>query len=127
MIKNLIRSSVLRPMISSTLLLLPFNSFASNISAVWANDGGDKVTKDELRVTLSKQNLTGKVINRTWNGQTITLSGARNEVISFNLILEAAHATANNITIDFDTLAGPSGSLIQSSPAAGNGVFTWVG
>jgi Domain of unknown function (DUF4091)/Family of unknown function (DUF6067) len=127
MIKNLITSSVFGAMISSTLLLLPFNSFASNISAVWANDGGDKVTKDELRVTLNKQNLTGKVINRTWNGQTITLSGARNEVVSFNLVLEAAHATANNVTIDFDTLTGPSGSLIQSSAASGNGVFTWVG
>ena len=114
-------------MISSTLLLLPFNSFASNISAVWANDGSDKVTKDELRATLHKENLTGKVLNRTWNGQAITLSGARNEVISFNLVLEAAQATANNVTIDFDTLTGPSGSLIQSSPATGNCVFTWAG
>src|SRR6201982_168268 len=119
MTKNLIRSSVFGAMISSTLLLLPFNSFASNISAVWANDGGDKVTKDELRATLSKENLTGKVINRTWNGQVITLSAARNEVISFNLVLEAANATANNVTVTFDTLTGPNGSVIQSSAASG--------
>src|SRR5947209_17612842 len=126
MTKNLRRSSAFRAMISATLLLLPFNSFASNISAVWANDGGDKITKDELRATLHKENLTGKVINRTWNGQTITLSGARNEIISFNLILEAAQATANNVTVTFNTLTGPNGSVIQSSPAEGNGVFTWV-
>src|SRR5437763_16938421 len=98
MIKNLISSSVLRAMISSTLLLLPFNSFASNISAVWANDGGDKVTKDELRATLNKQNLTGKVINRTWNAQTITLSGARTKILSFNLTLKSPRQTSTNIT-----------------------------
>jgi Domain of unknown function (DUF4091)/Family of unknown function (DUF6067) len=126
MIKNSRRSSALRAMIYSAALLLPLNGFGSNISAVWANDGGDKVTKDELRATLHKENLTGKMINRAWNGQTITLSGARNEVISFNLVLEAANATANNVTVTFDILTGPNGNLIQSSPATGNGVFTWV-
>jgi Domain of unknown function (DUF4091)/Family of unknown function (DUF6067) len=126
MVRKSRRSSAFRAILSSTLLLLPFNSFASNISAVWANDGGDKVTQDELRATLHKENLTGKVINRTWNGQTITLSGARNEVISFNLVLEAAQATANNVTVTFDTLTGPNGSVIHSSPAEGNSVFTWV-
>src|SRR5689334_14745209 len=104
MIKNSRRSSALRAMIYSAALLLPLNGFGSNISAVWANDGGDKVTKDELRATLHKENLTGKMINRAWNGQTITLSGARNEVISFNLVLEAANATANNVTVTFDIL-----------------------
>src|SRR5438874_6414590 len=125
-INNLRRSSTLMAMISSTVLLLPFNSSASNISAVWANDGGDKVARGELRATLHKENLTGKVINGTWNGQTITLYGARNEVISFNLALEAAYAQANNVTVTFDTLNGPNGSVIHSVPATGNGVFSWV-
>src|SRR5437868_11884320 len=125
-LKNSRRSSAFRAMIYSTLLLLPLNSFASNISAVWANDGGDKVTRDELRATLHKENLTGKMINRTWNGQTITLYGARNEGISFNLVLEAAQASAQNVTVTFDTLTGPNGTTIHSSPVQGNGVFTWV-
>jgi hypothetical protein len=126
MIKGLKRSSAFRAMIYSTLSLLPLNSFASNISAVWANDGGDKVTKDELRATLRKENLTGKVINRTWNGQSITLYGARNEVVSFNLVLEAGFASASNISVVFDTLTGPNGSVIHSTAASGNGVFNWV-
>jgi Domain of unknown function (DUF4091)/Family of unknown function (DUF6067) len=99
----------------------------ANISAVWANEGGDKVTQDELRVTLKKENLTGKVLNRAWDGKTISLFGAHNEVVSFNLVLEAAFADANNVSVSFDALTGPNGTKIQSSRATGNGVFNWVG
>jgi len=110
-------------------LLLSLNAsslFGANISAVWANEGGDKVTRDELRATNHTENLTGKVINRAWDGTTVLLSGARNEVVSFNLVLEAAHASAANVTVSFDTLTGPNGAVIQSTPASGNGVFSWV-
>src|SRR5436305_3010484 len=98
----------------------------ANISGVWANEGGDKVTQDELRATRHTENLTGKVINRAWDGTTVLLSGARNEVVSFNLVLEAASAAASNVSVSFDTLTGPNGAVIQSTPASGNGVFNWV-
>ena len=65
-----------------------------NISAVWANEGGDKVTQDELRASTGVENKTGTVLNRTWNGSSITLFGARNESVSFNLVLEAAASAA---------------------------------
>src|SRR5206468_3244531 len=35
----------------------------SNISGIWANEGGDKVTRDELRASRHLENLTGKVMN----------------------------------------------------------------
>lgn len=100
---------------------------ASNISAVWANEGGDKVTRDELRASRHTENRTGTVVNRAWDGTTITLSGARNEVVSFNLVLEAANADAANLAVKFDTLTGPNGAVIASSPTNGDGVFNWVG
>ena len=66
------------------------------------------------------------MINRAWDGTTIHLSGARNEEVSFNLVLEAAYASASNVSVSFDTLTGPNGAVIQSTPASGNGVFNWV-
>ena len=42
--------------------LAPLNG--SNITAIWANEGGDKVTEDELRASKHVENLTGSVINR---------------------------------------------------------------
>src|SRR3954470_9909206 len=109
-----------------SLLLSATSLLGANISGVWANEGGDKVSQDELRATNHTENVTGKVINRAWDGTTVLVSGARNEVVSFNLVLEAAQASANNVTVSFDTLTGPNGSIIQSAPASGNEVFKWV-
>ena len=72
----------------SLLFLNATSVFGANISGVWANEGGDKVTQDELRATTHTENLTGKVINRAWDGRSILVSGARNEVVSFNLVLD---------------------------------------
>src|SRR5258708_1875931 len=75
----------------------------SNISAVWANDGGDKVTRDDLRATA---NLTA-VHNRVWDGTTVHLFGGRNEVVAACLILEAPTSAATNVTVSFNQLTGP--------------------
>lgn len=109
-----------------SLLLNAATVLGANISGVWANEGGDKVTQDELRATNHTENLTGKVINRAWDGTKVSVAGGHNEVVSFNLVLEAAYASASNVTVSFDTLTGPNGSVIQSTPASGNGVFNWV-
>src|SRR4051812_3296881 len=116
----------LLPMLIALALCFSAQGLAANISAVWANEGGDKVSQDELRATLNRENLTGSVHNRAWNGNTITLSAAHNEVVSFNLVLEAAFQTARNVNVSFDTLTGPNGATIHSTPASGNGVFAWT-
>lgn len=100
----------------------------SGLTAIWANDGGDKVTQDELRATRGTENLTGTVRNRVWDGSKISLFGARSEVVSFNLVLEAGNAAVSNVSVSFDSLTGPGGASIRNSaPASGNGVFNWVG
>jgi hypothetical protein len=102
-------------------------STPSNISAIWANEGGDKVSQDELRASNKTENLTGTVINRAWDGGTIHVAGARNESVSFNLVLEAATAAASSVAVSFNTLTGSNGATIQTTtPASGDGVFNWV-
>src|SRR5438270_9607475 len=96
------------PLICLMFVLNAASLFGANISGVWANEGGDKVTQDELRATNHTENRTGKVINRAWDGTTIHLSGAHNEEVSFDLVLEAAYASASNVSVSFDTLTGPN-------------------
>lgn len=38
--------------------------------------------------------------NAVWNGQTIRLNGARNEIISFNLLIEAVKPTLHNVSVE---------------------------
>jgi hypothetical protein len=94
----------------------------SHISAVWANDGGDQVTQDELRASTS----ASAVQNSLWNGTTISLFGARNEVINFNLILEAASSSAAKVSVTLSNLTGPGSSVIRSAPRASSNLFDWT-
>ncbi|MBC8503593.1 MAG: DUF4091 domain-containing protein [Anaerolineales bacterium] len=96
---------------------------SANIAHVWANEGGDKVTQGELRASKDPNS----VINSVWDGSSISLFGARNEVVSFNLVLESPNADAQNIEIIFTELTHPSGAAINTTPAEGDQLFNYVG
>jgi len=96
---------------------------ASNIAQVWANEGGDKVLRDELRA----MNDPNAVINSVWDGTNISLFGARNEVVSFNLVLEAATPDVSNVAVRLTELTGPDGVAITTRPASGDDLFNYVG
>jgi len=116
-------SSWLRCLVVIFLILPDGPVFAAQpITAIWANTGEDKVTQDELRATKG-----ANVKNSVWDGSKITIFGARNEVVAFNVILEAGSGGAGNVTVTFNKLTGPSGATITSSAATGDGVFNWVG
>jgi len=89
---------------------------------IWANEGGDKVTRDELRAT----NNPNSVLNSVWDGTGISLFGARNEVVSFNLVIEAPQSTITGIDVTISSLTGPDGASISSRPASGEDVFNFV-
>jgi len=95
----------------------------SHIANVWVNDGGDKVTRDELR---AYDNPNG-VNNSIWDGSTISLAGARNEVVAFNMILEAPSSTAIEVNLSFNELSGPDNHKITTTLASREGLFTFVG
>src|SRR3989442_3122059 len=88
---------------------------APGITAIWANSGEDKVTRDELRATRG-----ANVKNAVWDGAKVALFGARNEVVAFNLVLEAGSSGVAQVSVSFNKLTGPSGSTIASVPASGN-------
>jgi hypothetical protein len=90
---------------------------------IWANEGGDKVTQDELRASDD----ANSVLNSVWDCSKIRLFGGRNEVVSFNLVLEAPISTVTDVDVSVSTLNGPGGSSISSRSASGDGVFDFVG
>jgi hypothetical protein len=101
---------------------LSSSSLVSDPLEVWANSGEDKVTRNERRVRGNPSN----VINSMWDGHTIRVFGAKNEMVNFNAVLEAPSG-ATDVSVSFDSLAGPNGNAISSRPAVDNGVFDFVG
>ena len=92
----------------------------AEISAVWANDGADKVMQHELRAA------NGSVTNSIWNGNIVQLFGARNEIVSFNLVLESNQG-ARRVSVQFNELLGPGGARIGSRQTSGDEIFSYVG
>lgn len=93
------------------------------ISAIWAGEGGDKVARGELRASAGGSGL--RVRNRVWDGESATLFAARNEVVSLQLIIEAASAPVRGVRVELPRLDGPD----QRSLSAGSGgkeqVYDW--
>src|SRR6478672_6334909 len=84
----------------------------SRISAIWANDGGDKVLAEERRASGGLKIVPANGVRNTiFDGNRISLFGARNERVAFNLILESV-AGATDLAIKFDLLEGPDGFSI---------------
>jgi hypothetical protein len=97
-------------------------SGSTSITAVWANEGGDKVTEDELRAT----GHASAVVDSVWDGHCIETFGAKNEVVSFNVILEAATSKAAQVSVSLGDLTGPGGTVIRSAPRTAGNLFDWT-
>ena len=111
-----------RTVLIALVLFVVSGSIATADLVLWANTGEDKVTQEELRATTDP----AAVHNSIWDGSEIHLFGARNETVSFCLILESSGQAASDVTVSFDTLTGPGAATIHSQPASGNGVFNYV-
>ncbi len=98
-----------------------------NLSAAWANEGGEKIVQSSLRATKSPASIYSSL----WNGRRIYLFGSRNEVINFNLVLEAASRSAENVYFEFDGLYNEREKFaIESTGSAGSSstkdqIFNW--
>ncbi|MBE9566234.1 MAG: hypothetical protein IMF16_05765, partial [Proteobacteria bacterium] len=77
------------------------SSFASCAAApttalrdIWAVDDGEKIFRDNLNSSLkSGEN------NTVWDGRRVRLFAARNEVVAFQLILEAGDDGASQVNV----------------------------
>lgn len=95
----------------------------SNLTAVWAGEGGDKIAQEELRASAD----ANAVINSVWDGSKIQVFGAKNEMVNFNVVLEAATSNAANVSVSLGELDGPSGTVLHYKSASGDGLYNWVG
>ncbi len=81
----------------------------SHLSAVWAVDDGEKVRQNDLSHWAKSSPK-----NEVWNGSRISLFGAKNEIVAFQVILEAATSTAGDVTVALDSLVN-GGSVITNT------------
>ena len=85
--------------------------------------GSDKVTRDELRAR-SRESFTH---NSVWDGRQIRLFAAANEIVSVNLVIEAADDAASGVQVACSDLTNGSGHRLRSDPARSQQkLFDWT-
>jgi hypothetical protein len=113
-------------------LLIPFPVFVlvlcccqgssslPGVTAVWAVDESEKVRQDDLD-HWAKANPD----NHVWDGRRIHVEGARNEVIGFQVIIEAEGTGARNVDVMLDSLRH-DGYVLKNHTRA-DGPYDFVG
>src|SRR5437762_205431 len=92
-------------------LLFPLGASAS-VRHVWAVNDGEKVERDDL-------DNPNKTTNSAWDGHKIKIFGARNEIIAFQLIVEAGHDGIKQLTVALPELRQQGGrARIRYAPPA---------
>jgi hypothetical protein len=98
------------------LLLLLFSNFLliiitfthvtpvkAGIDRIWAIDDGEKVKKGDLNHPLAFSSS-----NLVWDGNSISIFGARNEIVAFQLIIQSNSSNTNNVNVTLDQLTNGS-------------------
>lgn len=96
-----IRKGQFATLIAATYLLFALTASAS-VRHLWAVNDGEKIERDDLDNPNKKSNFT-------WDGQKITIFGARNEIIAFQIIVEADEDGINQLTVALPELRRQNG------------------
>ena len=91
--------------------------------STWVADGSDKVLQEELRAHLDPAGVRSTV----WDGRRVSLAAARNEVVSFQVILEAPSTRVRDVHVQLESLVGPAGARIAAQPHDPSDAFDFRG
>jgi hypothetical protein len=101
------------------MLFVGIGAANAGISRIWAVDDGEKVKK-----TDNDHPLATSPDNPVWNGSKISLFGAKDEIVAFQLIIEADASEANNVDVSLDSLTNGSYVIKNTGSSA---PFDYVG
>jgi len=81
----------------------------AGVGRVWAVNDGEKVDRDDLKnVNRDK--------NSAWDGTTVRIFGAQNEVIAFQVIVESDDKGIEGLSVSLPEVTGPNGRKISYAP-----------
>lgn len=92
------------------------------LTRYWAVDDSEKIMRQDINHPLANSPE-----NPIWNGQQISLFGAQNEIVAFQLILEADNNGAQNVNVVFDALSSPTFSIDNHQAVAPTDPYNYVG
>jgi hypothetical protein len=92
------------------VLVLYASSAHADIRRVWAVNDGEKVERDAVEHPL-------RAHNSAWDGKVVRISGARNEVVAVQIIVEADGRGIRSLSLRLPSLISPAGRIAYKAPS----------
>ena len=83
----------------------------AGVRRVWVVNDGEKVERDDTHHPASAR-------NSAWDGRTARIFGARNEIVAFQVIVEADASGVSALTVRLNSLASGRDRIVYRAPAA---------
>ncbi len=95
----------------ASLFAWPVAAADKGIAAIWAVNDGERIGRDDL----ANQN---KKSNSAWDGRRVRLFAARNEIVAFQLIIEADRKGVEKLSVSLPalTLRGGKAQITYKAP-----------
>ncbi len=95
----------------AALIVLAAGCAEAGVRRIWAVNDGEKIERDALGHPAAAR-------NSAWDGRTVRVFGARNEVIAFQLIVEADARGIEALNVRLPELVSKAGRIVYRAPAA---------
>jgi hypothetical protein len=80
------------------------------IHRVWAIDDGEKIKQEDIENPLASDSH-----NAVWKNNRINIFGGKNEIVAFQLIIQADSSGVNNVNVEISDLTNGSSTIHGSS------------
>jgi hypothetical protein len=93
------------------VVLLHAADLAADVRRVWATTDGEKVERDA-------SNHPASLRNAVWDGSGVRLFGARNEILAFQIIVEADTSGVRELSVRLPELVSAADRIVYQRPAS---------
>jgi hypothetical protein len=104
-------TTVRRIVLAVVFCAIGFGTASADVKAVWAIGDGDKVDRDDLA-------HPGRHRNGVWDGTGIRLFAARNEIVAFQVIVEADGRGIGALSVALPDLRFGPDAIVYRAPVA---------
>ncbi|HMF61125.1 MAG TPA: hypothetical protein VK595_12180, partial [Vicinamibacterales bacterium] len=99
----------IRPVTLALVLLLTATPARAGVRRVWATSDGEKIERDA-------RGGPDAISNSTWDGRSVRLFGARNEILAFQVIVEADGAGIRALSARLKELRKGADRIVYAPP-----------
>ena len=106
----------MKPPLFAIALLLFASGASADVRHVWAVNDGEKVERDVVEHPLRAR-------NSAWDGRVVRISGARNEIVAFQVVVEADGRGIGALSLRLPSLVSAADRITYMPPAADPTVY----